>query len=495
MRFVSYVRFTSSLKDVIPARNEIEVQTHRIKEYADARGWKIMKKYSDRKHDPDEDRGFEQLRTDGIRGCFDVVIVDSIFHAGRSFLQGRDVFLSFLYAGIGFVVTEDDFQSMGKSMEEINRYFVSKRTYGNTVSVMSQREKLHQEGKIMSSEVPFGYRLDADNRVVPDPRTASTVQRIFSLADEGKTPTDIASALHREPMPDLYKWCDGQMHERERLLWERRQVLRILKNPAYTGCWKKKCRRQELVMTSEPVVSAELFARVQSKIKDAYDGPLTPRHVLVYFMEDSANPQRPIRYCEVEGEAYLELIRGKWHMKDNLRLSVAEAEAAVENRLAEEQQKAQQVLERIRQEGVPVKAALIEEQMQRFRTLADRIVDSERRKMQAYRQYQTGEMLHPEWESIQREAQTLVRELEESFFAGHQEKLNRIEKAISPENPWIATYRDIQLKKPWNKKDLGKLVSKIVLNDMRIESIELTQQDWYNELPKAWRITENGTEK
>ena len=224
-------------------------------------------------------------------------------------------------------------------------------------------------------------------------------------------------------------------------------------------------------------------------------GPLTPRHVLITYMEDIANKQCLIRYCEDNGEAFFEHVQGRAHMKTNQRLSVTEVEAAVLKRLTKEQQKAKLALEWIREKGAAVKTVLIEEQVEKFKALADRIVESERQKMKAYLQYQNGELSQTEWASIQAESQNLVRTLEESFFVDYRDRLDRISMLISEENPWITTYQDVHLEKPWKKRDLNRLLSRIVLNNLQIESVELAQQDWFNELSKAWRRIDNGAEE
>ena len=128
MRLVSYTRATSCLAGQAPSAKGITEQNERIKAYANAHGWRIMKMYSDRKIDPSANSGFEQLLEDGICRSFDTVIVDSVFRAGCDFYMGKQVLLqTFHYAGIGFIVVEDDYNSIGKRTRKPKRTMILKK--------------------------------------------------------------------------------------------------------------------------------------------------------------------------------------------------------------------------------------------------------------------------------------------------------------------------------------------------------------------------------
>ena len=119
MRLVSYTRTTSCYPGADIPSDVITAQNERIKNYAVKHGWKIENRYSDRKKSKEENTAFEQLLNDGIQRKFDAVIVDSIFRAGKDLWSAREVLLQTLhYAGIGFVVVEDDYISIGKSNAE-----------------------------------------------------------------------------------------------------------------------------------------------------------------------------------------------------------------------------------------------------------------------------------------------------------------------------------------------------------------------------------------
>src|SRR5699024_11969419 len=115
----------------------ITVQNERIRGYVEKHGWKISGKYSDRKKDKNENASFEKMLQDGIQRKFDAVIVDSIFRAGKDLWSAKEILLqTFHFAGIWFIVVEDDFISVGKSNEEAEAYFNQK------YSVMRKENKI-----------------------------------------------------------------------------------------------------------------------------------------------------------------------------------------------------------------------------------------------------------------------------------------------------------------------------------------------------------------
>ena len=133
MRIVSYTRTTSSYPGAEIPSDPITRQNRVIKEYASDHGWTISGRYSDRKKDAQANEAFEQLLQDGLQRKFDAVIVDSVYHAGKDLWRAKEVLLqTFHFAGISFVVVEDDFISIGKTNEEAEAYFEKKKRDRNS---------------------------------------------------------------------------------------------------------------------------------------------------------------------------------------------------------------------------------------------------------------------------------------------------------------------------------------------------------------------------
>ena len=112
MNGVSYTRSTNCLPEredrVIP----IMEQNEHIRKYVSSRKWKLVGKYSDRKHDPELDRAFLEMREDGVNRKFECVVIDSIWQCGRDAFQAIALLRKTFYpAGIQFAVVEDNFCS------------------------------------------------------------------------------------------------------------------------------------------------------------------------------------------------------------------------------------------------------------------------------------------------------------------------------------------------------------------------------------------------
>lgn len=141
MRYVSYTRTTSCFAfDEIPD-GVIGLQNDHITAYAKEHGISIDKKYSDRKKDAEEKAAFDRLFEDGMKREFDCVVVDSIYRAGNNLWVAKEVLLqTFYYAGIHFIVVEDDFNSTEKDYEAVEKYFAEK--YSNYKSrVLGERNR------------------------------------------------------------------------------------------------------------------------------------------------------------------------------------------------------------------------------------------------------------------------------------------------------------------------------------------------------------------
>lgn len=88
------------------------------------------------------------------------------------------------------------------------------------------RHKL-EEGLIIMP--PYGY-MKENGIMVPNPDTAPVVEKIFEMAKDGSTPSQISNYLNimKIDSPSAHrKMCDP--------MWNRDKVRRILKNPVYTG--------------------------------------------------------------------------------------------------------------------------------------------------------------------------------------------------------------------------------------------------------------------
>ena len=121
--------------------------------------------------------------------------------------------------------------------------------------------------------------------LLPNPDTAFIVKKIFEMANNGVSVSDIASYLNdcKYPTPSLYKKKEGSK-QKFNPIWTVSSVKKILKNQMYTGdmvqnvqtklsykSQKKVALNKEAWIivenTHESLVSKKVFNKVQSNVK------------------------------------------------------------------------------------------------------------------------------------------------------------------------------------------------------------------------------------
>ncbi len=118
-------------------------------------------------------------------------------------------------------------------------------------------ERKAARGEWLGGPGPFGYRVDpATKTLVPDPKEAATVRRIFSTyADEHLGATTLANHLN-----------GAGLRNRGDRLWSNQAVLRVLRNPVYVG---KISHADEVHDGKHPsIVDVSLFARAQALLDE-----------------------------------------------------------------------------------------------------------------------------------------------------------------------------------------------------------------------------------
>ena len=150
-----------------------------------------------------------------------------------------------------------------------------------------------KEGKFISSIPSYGYMRSPDDRLklVVDPTTGPIFQRAFSAYDSGDSALHISDKLNAEgtlsPCAYYYASTGKDIPKRYRdrsMKWTSASLLQMFQNPVYLGATinnKRKAlsykNKQKVSInpedwivvenTHEPLVSREMWDRVQSRIK------------------------------------------------------------------------------------------------------------------------------------------------------------------------------------------------------------------------------------
>ena len=195
--------------------------------------------------------GFQKMIEDVKSGRTDCIIVKDLSRFGRNYLDaGEYIEKIFPFLGVRFIAVNDNYDSLGekKSSDDLIIPFKNliNEAYCRDISmkIRSQLEIKRKNGQFLGSFAAFGYLKDEQdkNKLVVDQYAADIVRDIFKWKLEGISPQDIADALNKLGIlsPMEYKRSLGMKYTTSfktsaKAAWSAGTVIRILKNPIYTG--------------------------------------------------------------------------------------------------------------------------------------------------------------------------------------------------------------------------------------------------------------------
>ena len=198
----------------------------------------------------------------------------------------------FIEKGVRFIAVTDDIDTghieTSEEMVQFKAFFNEWFLRDTSRKVRNGKKTRAKEGKVMTTYPTYGYKKDPldNNHYIIDQDIAPIVRRIFMLARNGKTPTEIGKILTDERTLVPSEIC-GNGHTRKDGIkrgWNRNTVKKILQNVTYLG-WvsngnTKKVNyksKKTLIMPKEdriivkgmhtPIVDEETFNIVQDMIK------------------------------------------------------------------------------------------------------------------------------------------------------------------------------------------------------------------------------------
>ncbi len=194
---------------------------------------------------------FQAMIEDVKAGRTDCIVVKDLSRFGRNYLDaGEYIEKIFPFLGVRFIAVNDNYDSLGdkKASDDLIIPFKNliNEAYCRDISVKirSQLEVKRKSGQYIGSFATFGYMKDEQNKnkLVVDQYAADIVRDIFKWKLEGVSPQDIAEGLNKIGVlsPMEYKRSLGMKYTttfntNAKPLWSAAAVLRILKNPVYTG--------------------------------------------------------------------------------------------------------------------------------------------------------------------------------------------------------------------------------------------------------------------
>ncbi len=489
MRLVSYTRTTTCFPGEQISDTTITEQNDRIATYASLHGWKVSGKYSDRKKDQKENSAFERLLADGMQRKFDAVIVPSIFRAGKDLWGAKDVLLqTFHYAGIGFVVVDDDFISIGKSNQDAERYFDEKYSQLRQENIRYHVNRRNRKGILSWNDLKYGYKLTKDYQLVIDPETAPVVKRMFEMCAGGMHPAEIAEVFKQEriPIPLVSRGMNVKIPDPYN--WDRQSIRRLLDKTVYVGHWSKVVQGETMYFENEPIVDLAIFQKVQDYLKAIATHAKPPRPKQRYSMLVKDKERgfcfhlRNSKY----GYSYFTFASTPKGYEGKTKLLVTDLEASLRETLNAARAEAARLKDCIEHEGDRWLAQFIQKQKEEFSGSAFMLAELEQSRIETYKKYADGEVSQQVMESKNRSFRDFS-EKQEIEFKKRINALERKRRAVCLDNPWINLFLTWDINKDFDRETLVKYISSITLDHMEIDKIELVLEEWYLELPEEWR--------
>lgn len=236
--------------------------------------------------------GFNQMQQMVEEGKICRIIVKDLSRFGREQVEaGRLTQIVYPSLGVTFIsIQENVNSSTGDGMEMLPFYNIFNEWYAAQTSkkIRAVWQSKANNGKRVSSTVPFGYVKDATDKekwLVDEP-AAEVVRKIYDLCLAGRGPLQIARILEAEQIliPSAYYEAVGRKHSRKVPInscrWDQATVVGILENRQYTGCainfktttvsykvhkkiYNAKEDYQIIPAMQEPIISEEKWLRVQ----------------------------------------------------------------------------------------------------------------------------------------------------------------------------------------------------------------------------------------
>ena len=284
----------------------IDNQRTILRKYAEDKGFEIHDEYID---DGVSGTTFDRpevqrLLDDAKTGVINTIIVKDLSRFGRNYIEvGQYVDYVFPAFGIRFIAIQDNVDTENRDsgameMMPIMNVFNEWHAANTSKKIRAVKRANAKEGIYTAKKASYGYKMGTDKKRAPviDEETAPIVRRIFEMYASGISPMKIAEVLNKEgiPSPAVYAYSQtGQKPKPNAVgIWTAVTIREMLNKIIYIGHmpqlrWTsysyknhKRFRKDEkewtvVYNTHEPIISQELWDRVQERQKSVATGRQT----------------------------------------------------------------------------------------------------------------------------------------------------------------------------------------------------------------------------
>ena len=219
----------------------------------------------------------------------DCIVVKDLSRFGRDYIEsGKYIQKIFPMLGIRFIAINDGYDSADTGNQSNDFVLPFKNlindSYCRDISIKSRSnlEVKRRNGEFVNNFAVFGYMRSPDDKhkLIVDEEAAVIVRNIFNWKQEGWNAQQIANHLNKLhfPSPMEYKKKCGQnfrtsFKTKTTAEWSAVAVLRILKNPVYTGVLEQgKTTTPNYKVKTKVVKDESKWARVEN----AHEAIITP---------------------------------------------------------------------------------------------------------------------------------------------------------------------------------------------------------------------------
>jgi DNA invertase Pin-like site-specific DNA recombinase len=241
---------------------------------------------------------FTRMVNDMRAGEIDCIVVKDLSRLGRNYLETGDYLEKiFPFFGIRFIAVTDGYDSTASSAAD-DGLIVPLKNLINEAYAKDMSKKIstaidikQRQGKFIGCRAPYGYRKSPEdkNQLIVDREVSGIVVRIFECKAAGMGNGAIARMLNEAGIasPMRYKYEKGLTQNRRYAdgLWNDSTIAAIILNPVYIGDMEQGIQKEAMYMgikkhkpeksgriyvagTHEPVVSRELFDKVQELVEE-----------------------------------------------------------------------------------------------------------------------------------------------------------------------------------------------------------------------------------
>jgi site-specific DNA recombinase len=221
--------------------------------------WQLISLYRDTESATHLNRpGLQQLLSDAQARAFDTVLVFRVDRLSRNVKELSQLIDELTNNNIALKsITEpfDTTNAAGKMMLQMLGVFAEFEHKTIIERTKAGMEKKAKGGTFVGGVVPYGYRLDPDQGLLPADDEASLVEQMFRMYAVEKMGAQSISV----------KLNHAGERKRSGKPWDKRVILHILQSPIYIG--KLVWRGITYDAAHEAIISQQLFDRVQRTLR------------------------------------------------------------------------------------------------------------------------------------------------------------------------------------------------------------------------------------